>query len=168
MCGENPFTPAILKTEDGSSPRVRGKLVQVDRAELSSGLIPACAGKTFSCSSGAWRSSAHPRVCGENKQREYLRDMERGSSPRVRGKPEYLDLPNRPRRLIPACAGKTPSPSAYSPLSAAHPRVCGENPWKSGKAGRLLGSSPRVRGKPTGNNPACICSGLIPACAGKT
>ena len=151
MCGENPFTPAILKTEDGSSPRVRGKLVQVDRAELSSGLIPACAGKTFSCSSGAWRSSAHPRVCGENVFWRSSTARNGGSSPRVRGKLSIFRVVNEFIGLIPACAGKTRYCGKLVRTSAAHPRVCGENCLTPSLGLLVRGSSPRVRGKPLNN-----------------
>ena len=51
--------------------------------------------------------SAHPRVCGENRESPVQGRNLWGSSPRVRGKHETstfdIELPG----LIPACAGKT-------------------------------------------------------------
>ena len=53
-------------------------------------------------------------------------------------------------------------------LPWAHPRACGENPSPMPDAVRCLGSSPRVRGKPTGISTGILDRGLIPARAGKT
>ena len=50
----------------GSSPRVRGKRLIVRSQSVSSGLIPACAGKTVQELIGNAFKRAHPRVCGEN------------------------------------------------------------------------------------------------------
>ena len=53
-------------------------------------------------------------------------------------------------------------------MSAAHPRVCGENfAGLASRAGRV-GSSPRVRGKPGVGLLRVPADRLIPACAGKT
>ena len=111
---------------------------------------------------------AHPRVCGENDARAGLRRSPAGSSPRVRGKhPDACLARGRPR-LIPACAGKTRPPSKPDQLGRAHPRVCGEN-YRVGAITRLIaGSSPRVRGKHCISFSLSSRCGLIPACAGKT
>ena len=71
-------------------------------------------------------------------------------------------------RLIPACAGKTNQPTSTSTLPRAHPRVRGENAAASRLASSVLGSSPRVRGKPGRAQDRDRLYGLIPACAGKT
>ena len=71
-------------------------------------------------------------------------------------------------RLIPARAGKTAPPSTPPRQLWAHPRACGENDPGSLQPERLMGSSPRVRGKlPQAISP-CNKHGLIPARAGKT
>ena len=75
--------------------------------DIFNGLIPACAGKTFSLCLFRIDRGAHPRVCGENLHLVTVDEAWAGSSPRVRGKPvesvsEVLDA-----GLIPACAGKT-------------------------------------------------------------
>ena len=147
VCGENQPPLTRWAASAGSSPRVRGKHRVVRQAGANRGLIPACAGKTSGCR--AWFSGprAHPRVCGENLRACFRLLRMLGSSPRVRGK---RDRPgSRPglRGLIPACAGKTQSSQITASLTAAHPRVCGEN--LSDKDARAIGagSSPRVRGK---------------------
>ena len=70
--------------------------------------------------------------------------------------------------LIPACAGKTETQAYIQRITAAHPRVCGENKYSGNTSGRPHGSSPRVRGKLSGVPAEYRTDGLIPACAGKT
>ena len=91
-----------------------------------------------------------------------------GSSPRVRGKPDREHADYDARRLIPACAGKTPSAPPTYPESPAHPRVCGENGISGLVDSVLGGSSPRVRGKLFRGGCHVEDERLIPACAGKT
>ena len=66
VCGENQAEPGEADPVLGSSPRVRGKLADPEDEAHARGLIPACAGKTYSSSSGRTPRWAHPRVCGEN------------------------------------------------------------------------------------------------------
>ena len=177
-----------MRGHEGSSPRVRGKQGAdfVDSHEAR--LIPACAGKTPSSASASAYSTAHPRVCGENRDSPRRADRRGGSSPRVRGKLHHSAPQVRRRGLIPACAGKTCEKSNIIPPRAAHPRVCGENLSRSpttpgstahprvcgenqvggGHQSDPIGSSPRVRGKPRDHRQRPPQPGLIPACAGKT
>ena len=53
-------------------------------------------------------------------------------------------------------------------ISQAHPRVCGENVLMNEATAHMMGSSPRVRGKPDFVGEGVLEAGLIPACAGKT
>ena len=71
-------------------------------------------------------------------------------------------------RLIPACAGKTPTLTVCSVSQRAHPRVCGENEALGCCLDWERGSSPRVRGKLTREAVRREGRRLIPACAGKT
>ena len=111
---------------------------------------------------------AHPRVCGENPDPDGRYPRYQGSSPRVRGKPVRGRGSARCPRLIPACAGKTPTPRPAKRPTRAHPRVCGENSGIHGEVIGDHGSSPRVRGKLANDPNAPADWGLIPACAGKT
>ena len=107
-------------------------------------------------------------MCGENCTAAAAALVDRGSSPRVRGKLDAERLGQVQDGLIPACAGKTRTAGRWGYHSGAHPRVCGENRRNvSGFVGRF-GSSPRVRGKRPGHLRPCKPPGLIPACAGKT
>ena len=67
VCGENIM--ALLKAVGiiGSSPRVRGKLIDEVSSQIEAGLIPACAGKTPRAAPFGLTFGAHPRVCGENQ-----------------------------------------------------------------------------------------------------
>ena len=49
-----------------------------------------------------------------------------------------------------------------------HPRVCGEHNIASTQALRMSGSSPRMRGTPSGALATGSCIGIIPAYAGNT
>ena len=91
----------------GSSPRVRGKLKDIDQLMRIGGLIPACAGKTVHVFKSGTASGAHPRVCGENIGQMLGDELCEGSSPRVRGKRARFARLKILARLIPACAGKT-------------------------------------------------------------
>ena len=167
-CGENHLARSLSDGRGGSSPRVRGKRGVGDLVHGLVRLIPARAGKTSSLSHLGSARRAHPRACGENAVAVRARVDGRGSSPRVRGKPIRHRPPPARRRLIPACAGKTVNGSTITFPSGAHPRVCGENAHLSSFCRPGRGSSPRVRGKPSGGVARAAGVGLIPACAGKT
>ena len=147
VCGENHFWGFGSRACPGSSPRMRGKLVNCVLGHLPCRLIPAYAGKTPSLRPGANHLGAHPRVCGENCTMSIAIRPPAGSSPRMRGKP-CLQANEGPRsRLIPAYAGKT-YPSGRGPYHrGAHPRVCGENSSCAYADSVFYGSSPRMRGK---------------------
>ena len=168
VCGENAYSRATRSASSGSSPRVRGKLVQQGQILVRHGLIPACAGKTLRLLGRRRGPGAHPRVCGENCTQPSPPWPLMGSSPRVRGKQEGAG--GEPCRvgLIPACAGKTGSPASLTSGGRAHPRVCGENEGALRSVLARWGSSPRVRGKLTPITIVAIPTRLIPACAGKT
>ena len=107
VCGENLPKRAKLPRLRGSSPRVRGKPGFFDPQHSPAGLIPACAGKTCTSTSPSSCTSAHPRVCGENRAVAIGDFSNHGSSPRVRGKHATTGFAVRITGLIPACAGKT-------------------------------------------------------------
>ena len=126
-CGENRFSTDALLREDGSSPRVRGKLLGYAWAAYQVRLIPARAGKTPKKSSSSSPGRAHPRACGENCCGCGLVGDGDGSSPRVRGKPVPVNGGDVPEGLIPARAGKTSHSGVNTFSPWAHPRACGEN-----------------------------------------
>ena len=70
--------------------------------------------------------------------------------------------------IIPAYAGNTISSSAYPAWCQDHPRVCGEH-LDPACGGRMFwGSSPRMRGTPSGIQTLGTTVRIIPAYAGNT
>ena len=107
-------------------------------------------------------------MCGEHDLAYSRAVYGQGSSPRVRGTLWALQLADRKRGIIPACAGNTYGSTYEQAAVGDHPRVCGEH---TGIIRRLRigeGSSPRVRGTPPVVPPAVGRIGIIPACAGNT
>ena len=127
VCGENEAGWEWTYVDDGSSPRVRGKLGLLVEFGEEVRLIPACAGKTGAAEAAFAPCGAHPRVCGENTIFAPETPYTKGSSPRVRGKPGVAGYGSEFLGLIPACAGKTPPMCRMPLMKPAHPRVCGEN-----------------------------------------
>ena len=111
---------------------------------------------------------AHPRSRGENDYTTPSTVALSGSSPLTRGKQVGKLFDARPRRLIPAHAGKTSLEEHGDKVHAAHPRSRGEN--RSGGMPRAAasGSSPLTRGKLVRTGHVGPSTGLIPAHAGKT
>ena len=96
------------------------------------------------------------------------RSYSTGTSPRTRGKPlgdhGLLDS----HRNIPAHAGKTTGGDDGVITITEHPRARGENISFLPPEGRLVGTSPRTRGKQNGPVGFTNSSRNIPAHAGKT
>ena len=67
VCGENSCPPWVKLLPSGTSPRMRGKHVDLREPGSSFRNIPAYAGKTEPASNLQIAHAEHPRVCGENK-----------------------------------------------------------------------------------------------------
>ena len=208
---ENAGNQSPLPLIHDSSPRERGKRVDAVHPHAGVGLIPAHAGNTRReilyadprSGNPPWASleiidrrkaramgpaPAHPRAGVENTPRIPATASCCGSSPRGRGKRRRAVPGAAGQRLIPARAGKTPSPRQCPATSSAHPRAGGENkprgilasgtrahPRAYGENGEHCaypvehpGSSPRVRGKLAEGGNEHVEGRLIPARAGKT
>ncbi len=148
VCGEHiAFVPAITVVV-GSSPRMRGTLHDWPIQVVVEGIIPAYAGNT--------------RLSSKNNAQPY------GSSPRMRGTLVAVLFSFVQLGIIPAYAGNT----AQGKLSHAdvwdHPRVCGEHAQETERRAQESGSSPRMRGTPSGHIQTDTRLGIIPAYAGNT
>ena len=168
VCGGNIRLRLVAPLRQGLSPRVRGKQICLDLAIDSYRSIPACAGETSSLAVPACASAVYPRVCGGNLRHIGVPSVDKGLSPRVRGKliGEYAGAPLA--RSIPACAGETLDCPTMIFTMSVYPRVCGGNAAGLSPSAGRRGLSPRVRGKP---QPArCLAQRRwsIPACAGET
>ena len=166
--GENLELRHDVGLEPGSSPLTRGKLGARSRDGHLGRLIPAHAGKTWSCRSRSACPSAHPRSRGENSAAFGWINGSLGSSPLTRGKLIHASDWIAPDRLIPAHAGKTHVMSRVTWRVTAHPRSRGENASKSTPIRSPYGSSPLTRGKRHHGDKGTRCRRLIPAHAGKT
>ena len=132
----------------GSSPRVRGTLLNAGLWGWTFRFIPAGAGNTFWPKSLPLVIPVHPRGCGEHNGSSEDPSAICGSSPRVRG------------------TRTDGNPHAAS--RAVHPRGCGEHYEAGEKAGQTGGSSPRVRGTLLVWITAWALIRFIPAGAGNT
>ena len=168
MCGEHLPESAICGHSRGSSPHVRGAQNLLPIMQDLDGIIPACAGSTTGVAASAKVTRDHPRMCGEHNGWKDKAALYLGSSPHVRGA-RAGRLCGVPRSgIIPACAGSTPSNTTPRATTRDHPRMCGEHFTTTGSPYCSSGSSPHVRGAPTGDLLGVTIGGIIPACAGST
>ena len=152
----------------GPSPRVRGKPHASTGQYSDQGSIPARAGETCSRLGKATERRVHPRACGGNDILRRGHIAGQGPSPRVRGKHRSPIERVLSTRSIPARAGETQIPLRSQGRWRVHPRACGGNPCMATESAKMMGPSPRVRGKRTY---LTLVSGIwrsIPARAGET
>ena len=74
MRGEKRLPLYWSAGEKGSPPRARGKVTWAPTWESTTGITPACAGKSLSLSRLSRLSRDHPRVRGEKNSFYYLQD----------------------------------------------------------------------------------------------
>ena len=168
MCGEKSsicgFFPILL----GSPPRVRGKGKNAYRPERTTGITPACAGKSPFFPGVPGLRWDHPRVCGEKNIPQIHISRSTGSPPRVRGKVVESWNSCVFSGITPACAGKSRATAAQQRAGRDHPRVCGEKLIASKRETLCTGSPPRVRGKAFIAEIRTRAVRITPACAGKS
>ena len=109
-CGENCFAGLATSRAQGSPPRMRGKPVPLLHELQEQRITPADAGKTVLRGLQHRERKDHPRGCGENQCRYCTNCKNRGSPPRMRGKPKFCSRSRRTARITPADAGKTLQP----------------------------------------------------------
>ena len=168
VCGEQVCVSHFVSCKPGSSPRVRGTVPSQDSVPPRPRFIPACAGNRVWQSQRIETETVHPRVCGEQLNRQYKGPGRDGSSPRVRGTVNTGGHRQELRRFIPACAGNRVRKSDTCLSGAVHPRVCGEQGLRSRSDTLAHGSSPRVRGTAVKRGPVFFPGRFIPACAGNS
>ena len=125
-CGEKFNRIAKPFREQGSPPRMRGKVDAYTVQVVDGGITPAHAGKrplSLRRSTAWWD---HPRACGEKSAGAAERLPRLGSPPRMRGKVHVH--PKRPEQsgITPAHAGKSQSLCGRTFHGQDHPRACGE------------------------------------------
>ena len=147
-CGENCLICLVVNCCSGSPPRMRGKLKEERQQDALNRITPAHAGKTSIFELRIRYNTDHPRACGENRTKTFVRGLHLGSPPRMRGKLACLGLIGDAARITPAHAGKTRPTTRF---------VCGST-----------GSPPRMRGKPGCGFRLRVTERITPAHAGKT
>ena len=167
-CGEHSPCATAVASDLGSSPRLRGTLTDEYGIQGRPGIIPALAGNTSKHSSRSSRRWDHPRACGEHVLVAFEHDLDRGSSPRLRGTPEHGQCGRRAAGIIPALAGNTDGHGSSKMRVWDHPRACGEHAVNDWMVGGFVGSSPRLRGTQRSWLFVNRSSGIIPALAGNT
>jgi len=133
----------ILK---GSPPRALGAAGRGWGAVRAGGITPACAGSSRNRRPRTPGAGDHPRVRGEQPERDGNGWRLAGSPPRARGAghPENC-TPDR-RGITPACAGSSFGIRSASAQNRDHPRVRGEQRSSCSFDSPNEGSPPRARG----------------------
>ena len=147
VCGEKRSRRHHLVAEQGSPPRMRGKVLFRSFIVQPFGITPAYAGKRSAASRPAAAARDHPRVCGEKQALLCTWMFLQGSPPRMRGKESHARRKRQAHGITPACAGKSQYPVLRNLLPWDHPRMCGEKLSCLLLQWCFLGSPPRMRGK---------------------
>ena len=127
VCGEHSDALSHTYRAPGSSPRMRGTQQLESAARPQEGLIPTYAGNTCFQGVASRYDGAHPHVCGEHGIHRCARNPHKGSSPRMRGTLQFVQVYVDGAGLIPTYAGNTCGFFAARPTAGAHPHVCGEH-----------------------------------------
>ena len=168
VCGEQAGDDPRQVLVSGSSLRVRGTEEDAFAAEISTRVIPACAGNSFTPERVVVPISGHPCVCGEQQWRRETSGAVSGSSLRVRGTGRARRRVCAPFRVIPACAGHRPRRRRWPSPPPGHPCVCGEQHLVLQRRHVDDGSSLRVRGTGVSSGSWWSPHRVIPACAGNS
>ena len=107
VCGELCSQLRTPRPHHGSSPRVWGTRIIRSFDTGNARFIPACVGNSWNFNTIWGPMSVHPRVCGELPFRHVRLSLALGSSPRVWGTHQYLDIISRVVWFIPACVGNS-------------------------------------------------------------
>ncbi len=167
-CGAHSRVKRPTTIAWGSSPRVRGSLLDAVGRLVRLRIIPAGAGLTEIHHRESRASGDHPRGCGAHLSALYCGTIGEGSSPRVRGSPQCESVESATNGIIPAGAGLT-SPACLAIIYRwDHPRGCGAHLRRLRKTRPCTGSSPLVRGSLWFHVVCTDSHGIIPAGAGLT
>ncbi len=145
-CGEQSGQCCQSRRAYGSSPRLRGTVLQVGSHPGESRFIPAPAGNSDSAAGHPLRRPVHPRACGEQRAGIEFSTTFCGSSPRLRGTGKGSLICSWVIRFIPAPAGNRWELCCGTRRPPVHPRACGEQVTVRWRRLSIAGSSPRLRG----------------------
>ena len=167
VCGEEKDKVRCKTSFPGSPPRMRGREQLYGAGVGGLGITPAYAGKRYPHREVHLLLQDHPRVCGEEIHQHLYSRQRGGSPPRMRGRVADISGLSNGYGITPAYAGKSLPRQFPCQQDRDHPRVCGEELYRSNSLVRKSGSPPRMRGRdvpiPTDEDG----SGITPAYAGK-
>ena len=164
------YATAISKigSQTGSSPHARGLRPCPGPVREPGGIIPACAGFTWTRPPSTPSTPDHPRTRGVYLFVSKEMMASPGSSPHTRGLRLRGGWCRAAVRIIPAHAGFTPPAPSAGGCPADHPRTRGV--YLHGHRAFTMndGSSPHTRGLPDTIEPTANLRRIIPAHAGFT
>ena len=167
ICGEKDDDRHFGRTDEGSPPHMRGKVLCAALSVNLFRITPAYAGKSLRLLGFPRSSQDHPRICGEKLMNISTPTALQGSPPRMRGKAGIAAGTCRAVRITPAYAGKSLHGKGRGGAAGDHPRICGEKRQKFLHEVNKMGSPPHMRGKDSENRFAENPQGITPAYAGK-
>ncbi len=150
----------------GSSPRLRGLLLDDVTLIIVRPVVPAPAGVAPLALRSSMSSNSRPRACGGCSATGMDRSTVRRSSPRLRGLLPHPGGLHLGRPVVPAPAGVAPQAARPPRRGHRRPRACGgyfEGKWVDITS---VLSSPRLRGLLPGPGPHRDGTGVVPAPAG--
>ena len=157
-----------LSSANGPSLRVQGEPTFEHIASAIQRAIPARAGRTFRRPVFFFGLAGHPCACRENNKKRQELEREGGPSLRVQGELQVLPGSWRPRRAIPARAGRTAVTVSMRFRRAGHPCACRENVRRTPSDRKRHGPSLRVQGERGDGSSGTQSGRAIPARAGRT
>ena len=107
MCGADSDVLADALGVNGSSPRVRSRLIRHGDCVILVGIISACAEQARNCLAICIPRRDHLRVCGADVHKLLADTIESGSSPRVRSRLPVRRAGGHDGGIISACAEQT-------------------------------------------------------------
>ena len=168
MRGEKNSGSKRYKADRGSPPRARGEELAIGQLPPTSGITPACAGRSIEDFRREFYKKDHPRVRGEKFIKRSLNRILHGSPPRARGEVQIIPKDKQRIRITPACAGRRTTGRLDRYTLQDHPRVRGEKAFPAGCLQDFRGSPPRARGEAKIRRKQNNAYRITPACAGRS
>ena len=107
-CGDKSFYRPLGNVIIGSSPRVWGQDIALDKFRFGNRIIPTRVGTSSGIKTRLSQYKDHPHACGDKHSLGNLVQSVPGSSPRVWGQAVYAGTFQRLARIIPTRVGTRP------------------------------------------------------------
>ena len=127
VCGEKCPNCGRKMKQQGSPPRMRGKVRHAAAGDQTERITPAYAGKRACQSQDRQKTWDHPRMCGEKSAASFSCRVGRGSPPHVRGKAAEGLAGFQHTGITPAYAGKSRSARRSAHRSGITPAYAGKS-----------------------------------------